>query len=256
MKALLQETNNYSLFISNDEQRPINPIHVRKLAADIKRFGFLPSKPIQCYKQNGKYVVVDGHHRIEAARAVGASLYFVVEPISSQESMAAVNLDIRKWSNENFVKQYCHRGNKEYLILEKYVCRGIPLRQAASMLAGESAHSGNASERVRNGTFKVKTTSHIDKCVELIESNPDVPAFRHNGFIKALSLCLWLPEFDFTTFKHRAKLNNSRIPNCSNMDDFLRAIEEVYNFRSKTLVPLAINAKQASKLRAPSSCKK
>jgi hypothetical protein len=251
MKPTLQSTNNAELFVSNDEQRPLHPQHVRFLASSMTKHGFLPSKPIQCYRRSdGKYIVVDGHHRLEAAKSLGIMFYFVCETELSQEAMPDVNRS-RQWKSEDFIRQYAMRGYKDYRTLCDYVRRGVPTRVCVSMLAGESAGSLNQYAKIKTGEFKVKTTKQADFVLSLIEDNPKVPAFRHSNFISALSLCLWLREFDFGTFKGRAERNAHMIPNCSNAQDFLTAIEEVYNHHRpmKDRVPLALNAAKAAKQR-------
>jgi hypothetical protein len=246
--AKLQSTNNASLFISNHEQRPVHPQHVRFLISSMQRHGFFPSKPIQCYENGrGKYVVVDGHHRLEAAKEAGCTFYFVVEEKASQDAMPDVNRT-RPWKSEDFVRQYALRGIADYVVLSEYVARGIPIQCAASLLSGQSAGSGNKPKTIKDGTFKVRTTEHADAFVSLIEAKRENPVFRHNAFVKALSMLLWVKEFDFGTFAKRVVDDGHKIPNCSNVEDFLAAIDEVCNFRvaMKDRKSYVLLAKQAA----------
>jgi hypothetical protein len=54
----LEISSNYASFTPNDEQRPIIERHVSKLAEIMAKMGFLPSKPIQCFKKGSKYVLM------------------------------------------------------------------------------------------------------------------------------------------------------------------------------------------------------
>jgi len=246
----LQSTNNAKLFVVNPEQRPINPNHVKFLISSMGKHGFMGSKPIQCYRRaDGKLVVIDGHHRLEAAKHLGITFYYVVEGEQMQEAMPDGNRGLM-WKNADFVRQYSIRGNKDYAALSSYVARGLPLAIAASLLGGQSAGSGNIVKSIPSGTFKVKTTDHAEKILSMIEDDPSARVFRHANFIKALSMCLWVKEFDFQTFKHRAEHNHHMIPNCSNVLDFLAAIEEVYNFRSQKRVSVAFLARETAKKRS------
>lgn len=235
----LQSTKNASLFVYNDEQRPIHQQHVNFLASSMSRHGFLPSKAIQCYRRkDGKLIVIDGHHRLEAAKTLGITFYYVVESATSQQAMPDVNRS-RQWGIADFIRQYAMRGLPDYKRLSDYIASGLNPTAAASLLAGESAGSANQSGRIKAGTFKVKTTENADKILSLMRDNPSITTFKNTNFVKALSLCLWLTEFDFGTFKSRAELNYHMIPKCSNVKDFLTSIEEVYNFRSRDKVPVA-----------------
>jgi hypothetical protein len=254
----LRKTNNPNLFVYNNEQRPIHPQHVQLLANSIRKHGFLPSKPVQCYQAaNGKLIVVDGHHRLEAAKALGEPFYYVVETEKSQNAMPDVNRS-RAWKSEDYVRQYCLRGHPDFVLLSDYVKRGLPLQSAVNMLGGHTAGSNNLTSSIKDGSFKVKTTAHADMILSLIEDNPSVPAFRHYAFVRAMSLLLWVPQFDFHIFKHRVEQNSHKIPNCSNVPDFLEAIEEVYNFRVaiKDRESLSLLAVQAAAKRSAASGKR
>jgi hypothetical protein len=255
---ILKSTNNPSLFVYNNEQRPIHPQHVQILANSIRKHGFFPSKPVQCYQApNGKLIVVDGHHRLEAAKLLGESFYYVVETEQSQNAMPDVNRS-RSWKSEDYVRQYSLRGYPDFILLSDYVKRGLPLQSAVNLLGGHTAGSNNLTASLKDGTFKVKTTAHADMILSLIEDNPNVAVFRHYGFVRAMSLLLWLPQFDFHIFKQRVEHNLHKIPNCSNVQDFLEAIEEVYNFRVplKDRESLSLLAVQAAARRSAAGGKR
>lgn len=246
----LQISNNPLLFIPNHEQRPVNPMHVKRVASSMTKHGFLPSKPIQCYRRpDRKLVIVDGHHRYEAAKSLGLDFYYVVESEAAQGAMADVQLGF-SWKPNDFIRQYSMRGSKDYATLAQYISRGLPCMIAISLLSGESAGSSNARKLIPSGAFKVKSTDHAEKILSLMEDNQTTKVFHHSNFIKALSLCLWLKQFDFQTFKKRAEANWHMIPNCSNVPDFLSAIEEVYNFRSQLKQPISHLARAAAKSRS------
>lgn len=241
----LQSTNNPKLFVVNSQQRPIIPSHVRDLKNSMDTFGFLPSKPIQCYRRDdGKLVIVDGHNRFAAASDLGISFYYVVEDEKSQLTIAPVNKLVRAWAPLDYIRKFRVDGNYDYTVLQSYIDRGLTVTVAASLLAGESAGSGNQNQKIKSGSFKVKTTKFAELALSLIEENPNIPLFRNTNFVKALSLALFVDEFDFGTFKSRAETNWHMIPRCSNTVDFLNAIEEVYNFRAREKQPIAHLAKK------------
>jgi len=75
----LETTTNYNRFSKNPEQRTISELHANNIAKSMMTAGFLPSKPIQCYKKGDGLIIVDGHHRFEAAKSIGIPVYFFVE---------------------------------------------------------------------------------------------------------------------------------------------------------------------------------
>lgn len=70
---------------SRIEARSIKAHGVERLKAKIERLGFQVDKPVRVYRSNGGYCLIDGNHRLEAAKALSLeSVYAViVEPPAS-----------------------------------------------------------------------------------------------------------------------------------------------------------------------------
>src|SRR5574344_417566 len=70
----IYRSSDLSIFKLCDKNRSINQGHVKKLVKSMKVHGFLPD-PIRV---SDDYIVIDGQHRLEAARKVGIPvLYFI-----------------------------------------------------------------------------------------------------------------------------------------------------------------------------------
>ena len=253
----LETTNDYSKFVTNKEQRKINPLHAKKIAQNMADCGFIPSKPIQCYKDGNKLVVVDGHHRLEAAKTAGIYLYYVVEPKQCQESMAVENSLVKPWGQIDFVRLYANRGIKDYMELLAYQDRGIPLNMAASMLIDNDAGSGNAHKSIKSGNFKIKTRYLINLVLSFIdEFGSTNHAINNRSFIAAISSCILCNEIDIEILRSRIRENTSMIEKTSTTDVMLEQLERVYNFRSRNPIPLKFIVKKSSQSRSVSCLKK
>lgn len=243
----LETSTNYAAFVANEEQRIIKDAHVKHLAEEMGKYGFLPSKPIQCFKKGAKFVVIDGHHRLAAAKRIGIPVFYVVEPEANAQTMASVNAHVKTWGTIDYIRMYSLRGVKDYQNLMRYVEIGIPCLMAASMLHGHAALSGNVTELIKQGEFKIRTTDHINRIYRMIEEfSGSNPVVKHRAFIASLSECLLTPEFEFDRFKRRFEESPSMIQKASNKDLQLLQIEELYNFRSREKVPLAFLVKANS----------
>jgi len=244
MKAELKQTTNYDLFESNKYQQPMSERHVLALMDSMRQYGFIPSKPVGVFRRGSKLVLIDGHHRKEAARRVGVPVFFVVVDPELNDSIGDENWLVKKWKTESFVKMRADEGNAHYIELLKYCDRGIPLQQASSMLIGHAANSANAVRLLRNGDFVIKTRSVIDQVMHVIDecrsASTDVTM---STFIDALSALFFVPEFDSAVFIKRLKANPRMMVKCSNRDQMLDLIEEIYNFRTHEKVPLKHLAK-------------
>lgn len=245
MKAQLQHTEDLSVFVRHEYQQPMSESHIRKIAASMQLSGFWPSKPIGCVRRGQQLVVVDGHHRLAAAKIAGVGVYYVVEVASRSDDIGAGNYLVRIWKNISFAKMQAAKGNPHYIELLRYVELGIPLSVAASVLRGEAGHSGNAARFIRIGEFKVKTRENMLVIVGFInELGASCEVVKSKIFIEALSVLLFVPEFDAAVLKARIHANPLSLAKCNNREQMLQQIEEVYNFRSRVKVPLSFLAKE------------
>jgi len=250
----LEQSNNYKLFVHHENQQPMSQLHVRRLASSMQKSGFLPSKPIQVYRRrDGKLVIIDGHHRFTAAMSIGIFIYYVIEPEVNSDLIGEENVLVRKWSSSSFVSLYASRGNEHFKTLLFY-SQKIPLQLAASLLRGESAHSGNSSRSIRDGSFKVKTLASAETILLFFEKVGTIaPNIRKENYIEALSMLLFVEQFDINTLAKRIEANPLGIVPCANRIQALESLEQVYNFRSRQVVPLAFLAREKMRERNAAS---
>jgi hypothetical protein len=237
MKPKLETTTNYSLFESNQEQRPLHQSHVKRLAESMIAFGYMASKPVLCYRRGGKLIVVDGHHRLAAATSIKIPVVYIIEEAKSQSAMVATG-EAKPWQAGDCVRLYALRGNEDYVELQSY-SEFIPITMAASILSGEAASSNNQNRALRDGAWKIKTRSHMSKIMGIIsELVQKHPAVKSRQFIDALSKCLFTPEFSYVQFRERLFENEDMIDKTNSTDKMLKLFELIYNKRSREKTPL------------------
>lgn len=253
MKTKSHTTNDHGRFVHNSEQRNIDEKHVKRIMKSMVEYGFLPSKPLQCYwSKDGKLVVVDGHHRLSAAKALGIPVHFVIETPESQSAMAAVNQIVKKWALKDFARLYASRGNRDYIKLLEYEELGIPLTMAASMTYCNGAGSGSANHDIPTGKFTIKTTRVIDLVASVIQEFSQLnQAAGSRAFIAAISKCVLCDEFDLQHFRKRLRENIGMLEKTNNADQMLGLIETIYNFRTKDKKPIKFFVEAAAKARMP-----
>jgi len=97
----------------------------------------------------------------------------------------------------------------------------------------------------------VVTTLQAERILKVVESAKSIiPHVTTQQFITALSSAYMVKKFDIGTFGSRLVSAPSMLPRCSNVEDYLRAIEDIYNFRQHDRIPLAFMAKEAAKSRS------
>lgn len=247
----IHKTTTYGLFSNNPHQRTFSETKVQQLMEKMKRNGFPPSMAISVYEEKaGKYVINAGHHRLAAAKRLKIPVLFIIEHKWTTTELSDEGTFATAWSLKDHVANYAKNGNKDYTELLRLESIGLNISQAASMMHGEQAGSGNAADYIKAGTFKIKTTAHVDLWQDMIEEFGNrVPCLSHRVFVSCWSKCLFTPEFSQDIFVKRLRKNPTMLEKCSTEDQMLRLIEELYNHGTPKKIPLAFLVTQNSQER-------
>lgn len=237
----IQKSKNYEMFSANPHQRKFSETKCQQLMDKMQRNGFPPSMAISVYQEKlGKLVVNAGHHRLAAAKRLGVEVLYVVEHKWSITELSDEGAIATSWSLRDHVCNYAKNGNADYIELLDREVDGLNISQAASMLIGEQAGSGNSSRFLKAGTFKIKTRDQIRFWLAMNEEFGErVPCLNHRVFVSCWSKCMFTPEFDQDIFLKRLRANPSMLEKCNTEDQMFRLIEELYNFKSPKKIPLS-----------------
>jgi hypothetical protein len=246
----IHSSNNYTLFVANPKQRKFVSAHVKKIMRKMKANGFTPSMAISVFKRSdGKLVINTGHHRLAAAKELGIPALYIIEHEWTSKELVDEGTTGKNWGCAAAAETYAKEGNKDYITLLGYTNRGIPMRYAASMLRGEHAASGNSGQFVNDGTFKVKTTAHINEVLGVVDALKDrADEATSMTFISAISALTRVVGFSSSTLIRKIGIMGGRIEKAKTRDQMLDYLEEIYNYQNRSKEPLAFLAKEALRL--------
>ena len=108
----IKNTRDYSLFKSITGNRDLNKSHVKRL---LLIFGERPQKlqwvPILV---NENHEVIDGQHRLEAAKKLEVPVYYRVIKGLTLEDCQALNSNSKMWTPNDYARAYCANGVDAY----------------------------------------------------------------------------------------------------------------------------------------------
>ena len=115
----MNTTNNYDLFVfPTNWQRPIDSAHVRELADSMREVGNkLRLYPIVCKQlPNEKLLVLDGQHRVLAARDLGEQIHYQITEESELCSSDIVKISRRRrsWTLTDVLNGFSSRNRDSY----------------------------------------------------------------------------------------------------------------------------------------------
>lgn len=156
MKApTIQHTKNYDRFKRFNSNREVNKNHLKRLKDSIKAKNLLYPFPIVV---NSDMEIVDGQHRLTAAKELGLPVYFIMDDDVTQADIAMVNNNRKGWTAMDYVQFYREQGYEPYkklnTLLKKYPVNVIGAARLLRPYEGVgSVGGGSDSLRVRAGTI-------------------------------------------------------------------------------------------------------
>lgn len=175
----IYETYDYSVFKKLVGNRPVNS-HVNAIANSMKVDGWIGA-PIEV---NEKMEVVDGQHRLEAAKQVGIPVRYEIQNGLNLRKCQVMNNTSKGWGNNDYINSHIELGNKNYerlkTMIDKYpaipdtvmltVCwDGNVIASGVSNDAfrqGEFTFSESRFEEVDNILYNLSKFQHSLKCIK------------------------------------------------------------------------------------------
>jgi hypothetical protein len=227
----------------------------------MKKHGFIPAYPFHVRKaRNGKYIIIGGHNRFEAAKSLNIPVKYIVTDDTA--TIHELEKASKSWSLADFLHSYTRQGISEYQYLSNFHRETkIPINECIHLLQ-DSRNLGckTKSEVFKNGNLKITDPSFALKVADVVLylSGLDFTFARHVNFVRALKTLMSLDEFLPVQFKHKIEVYPQLLKKQASTDAYMENIEKVYNYKEKVMdkISLVFNARRALMQKRQESVKK
>jgi len=243
-QIVVNSTKDLGIFKTLKTNRPVNPKHVERLVASIKANGMLLN-PILV---NSDYYIIDGQHRLAAAKKVGSWVYYIVAKGYSMPQVKALNLDSKNWSSEDFMHAYAEMGIESYIKLRDFrkAHPELPIGCAKMLCSNKSGESNYVREKSHNykevfneGTWLAKDMDIANQWANDLKSIGALyPKYKRASFIGALITLFINTDFKTSEFIDKLKRQPTALVDCATRDQYRDLIEKIYNYRRRDKVNL------------------
>jgi hypothetical protein len=249
---MVYKTDELSIFKTIDGNRVPNLQHIKRLADSIKTYG-MKCNPILV---NEKMQVIDGQHRLMAAKEVGTFVYYIILNGYNLSEVHTLNLNQKNWTKKDYMEGYANMGIESYIKLRDFCNKNQDLlfTDCLALCSNVSSHgSMTLSNKYRNGKDKISNLKQvfeegtwIGKDFELGQEwankvrmiQPYYSNYNRSTFIGTLLTLFQNNNFDFNEFMHKLRLQPTALVDCSNREQYKTLIEDIYNFRSRNKINL------------------
>jgi len=226
-------TTNYSLFNPIGGNRNKNLLHVNRLKKSMAK-NYLFTVIIV----NEKYEIIDGQHRFQVIKELGLPLYYIVCNGYGLSQVHILNQNSKNWNADDYLEGYCNLGYKDYVVYrdfkEKYE---IGHNECQLLLTG--IFHVSLKDDFYAGKFKATKFEEATKSIEqILMLEPYYLGVRRRTFVGAMISLFKNPNFEFTEFLQKVKLQPTALVDCATATQYKSLIEEIYNYRRREKVNL------------------
>jgi len=226
------KTREYSRFKNIKGNRGLLKSHLRNLMVSLGKSNLLEENPIIV---NEKFEVIDGQHRLEAAKQLHLDIYYIVRKNGDIIDVQLLNGAVKAWRFTDYIQSFKAAGNKNYATLEAYYKKyGLSIGMGVEMLTGEHSSKNSLLQDFRDGKFVVRDLAgaelfghQLDSYRKYVEYQAKVDRnlamavmfLSDNKPVSFLDMLARLQEF----------CSQEPMKRQVNMREYIRTFEEVYN---------------------------
>jgi hypothetical protein len=200
---------------------------------------------------NENLQVIDGQHRLLAAKEVKSEVYFIIIPGSNLTDVHTLNLNQKNWSRKDFMEGYANMGVIPYIKLRDFVKKNddysfndcVSLCSNTSTVASTTSNSGNRKSSYKNtieeGTWLGRDFGLGQEWANKIRMiKPYYVGYNRTIFVGTMITLLSNKNFDYSEFMHKLRIQPTALVDCANRDQYKTLIEDIYNFKRREKVNL------------------
>jgi hypothetical protein len=239
----VRHTNNLDVFkfhnVNRDIKKTQSQSRIKRISESMVQDGLMKVPIIV----TTKFYVVDGQHRLEAAKIAGKGIWFIVDetiPNSSKgifDAARKFNRDMKEWSKEDYIHGFTEQGNQSYQILQDFGKKYpmFSLTERIMLLMGSGTRNVEKKE-FSAGKFLVKDEKIGEELAEkILKLKPHFErGYNKSVFVRTLlTIIEKKPSFVFDEFLHKVQLRPASIYVCGDKKSCAVMIEDIYNYKRR-----------------------
>lgn len=242
----LSDTLDYDIFKSHEANRKKDEKHVNRLVEEIRENNKLAARPILVGKGN---VVIDGQHRLEAAKRLNLPVYYIVDETADIKDIKSINTNTKTWTIGDYLNYYAQQCYPEYIDLQAFVEKEkMPLNVALQLLnAGratsffkefkEGHYQFPKGEDFAEAMIKKCQISHVIAHIKKSTTGPKTYLDRVT-FYDAMVNFFNIKMFNYDTFLNKLSYRIDLIHPCARRCEYMKMFKSIYNWKNQDPIKL------------------
>lgn len=229
-------TKEYTSFSYHPQNRKILPHKIKVIAESIARFGNCGIIKTRESKINSDLKeVFDGQHLLEACKLLKIPVHYAHFDNVPLRVMIELNKNATAWKLQDYLEFCIGEGLEDYIILNKYIeenekPKSLGISSLICLLNGRQN-----TKAFKSLGFKVTRKSFADKVISYLHDfSGYIEHWNHTKFIWAFCDVVESGKYIHSHMMNKVTLASDKFRNASGVEGHRQAIEDMYNFRSRT----------------------
>lgn len=224
----MESTLDYKIFGDFDSNRELDKRHVNRLKDAILHKNLLHLNPIivDDYRR-----VIDGQHRLEAAKELKVPVYYIVDTTVSKSDISHLNSNKKNWSLMDYINFYTVEKREGFGVLSKFLSEhpNIPVSAVIALLNPSGRREAKA---VMEGILDVGNLSMANRIADFLRWLRNHYEFAYNStVISVIRQMFEHQDFDLEFFKQKIEGQPRSLVKCINAKQYREMFLEIYNYR-------------------------
>lgn len=231
-------TTEYSIFTYSPQQRRIQRSHVEAIKQSIRVNNKLYFYPIIV---NMAMEVLDGQHRLAAAKDLKVPIYFIKSDEVTIQDIAYISNVNKGWTKDNWLDFYLTLAKendspeyKEYRTFNHFY-KGYPWLTITSAIKLATKAVGNQTwTQFESGKYEANNIEFAHQVLNACEDfEPYFPQYKHAHFIDAMYKILKKYPYDRERMLDKLEIASGRLHGKTKVSEYIGMLDDLYNFNAK-----------------------
>lgn len=223
--AAVQSTDKYDLFKTVDSNREVQETHVTRLMRAIGEKNLLHLNPIIV---NGNNEVIDGQHRLEAAKRLKLPIYYIKDSDISKKDISKLNTNKKNWSMMDYVNFFCIEGVPEYIEFSK-LCNKYPKFKLSWIHALCSENGRRSVNDLKDGLLDISNKDLAEEYMGyMMDYAKYIPTVYSSRFIEGFVMFLSKMDYDHDEMVKKIAGNQDLIEPCVRAKDYKNMLRKIW----------------------------
>jgi hypothetical protein len=225
----IKKTKKYSMFNSHNFNRPIREKHKNKLIRAIEEKDLLKEFPLVVCKNGSKnkYEVLDGQHRLAAAKTLKKHVYYIETVIMSPEDISRINTSSRNWTLEDYLLYFAKKDYTHYKqLLQLKSEYDFNLSSMTLICTGKK----EPLKSFKEGFLSFSIDDAVKRLKMVSDYEPYFSYYKHGKFVRALVTVFSSKNYNHKHMMERVKNQSYKLLKQADTDEYLRILTGIYNY--------------------------